>query len=399
MGAETISLAQARRLAIHCAGLHKPWKLSAGKRGAAEVVRKLGYVQIDTISVIERAHNHVLGTRQRGYRSEMIDKLLREREVFEYWAHAAAYLPMEDYRFYLPRMKNFYKWRMEEDFRKENGKLIKEVYQRVAKDGPVMACDFEHNKSERGPWWDWKPAKRALEVLFNTGDLMVSARDKFRRVYDVAERVVPSGVDARAATEEEVGRHFARRALEVHGVATLPEVRKMFNNRGAKQALVEMVEDGDVVAVRVAGDEEDSYVLPERLEEIPARASKRVHLLSPFDNLTIDRDRLARLFDFEYRIECYTPAAKRKYGYFTLPILWNGRLMGRLDPKAERKQKRFLVRNLVLEPKEKALDEFVSALAKALWEFARFNGCEEIVVEKTEPKGLKKALEGVLRRP
>lgn len=395
---QSISRAQARRLAIHCAGLHKPWKLPAGKNGAAEVVRKLGYVQIDTISVIERAHNHVLGTRQPKYRSEMIDTLLREREVFEYWAHAAAYLPMEDYRYYLPRKKNFYKWRTEEDFRKENGKLIKEVYRRVKKEGPVMACDFEHNKSERGPWWDWKPSKRALEVLFNTGDLMVSARDKFRRVYDVAERVVPAGLDTSEPSAEEVGRHFVRRALQVHGVATLPEVRKMFDNRGAKQALAEMVADGEVETVRVAGDEEDSYVLPELLDEIPARVSKRVHLLSPFDNLTIDRDRLTRLFDFEYRIECYTPAAKRKYGYFTLPILWNGRLMGRLDPKAERKKRRFLVRNVVMESKGTASDEFVSALAKALWEFARFNGCEEIVVEKAEPKSLKRVLDREVKR-
>jgi uncharacterized protein YcaQ len=226
---------------------------------------------------------------------------------------------------------------------------------------------------------------------------MVTARDKFRRVYDLAERVVPAGIDTREPGREEVARHFARRALAVHGVATLGEVRKMFDNRGAKDALAELVADGEVMEVRVAGDREVSYALPEVLKSLPARLSSAVHLLSPFDNLTIDRDRLARLFGFDYKIECYTPAAKRRYGYFTLPILWQGKLVGRLDPKAERKQKRLLVRNVVLEPGVKQWDALACGLAKALREFARFNGCEEIVVEKAEPRRFRERTQEALR--
>lgn len=390
---ETLSLAAARRLAVHAQGLGQPWSLSRGKEGAAEVVERLGYVQIDTISVIERAHNHVLGTRVRSYRSAMINELLVGRRVFEYWAHAAAYLPIEDYRYYLPRMRTFYKWKVEDEFRKENKKLIKQVYRRVKKEGPLVAADFEHEEGQRGAWWDWKPAKRALEVLFNTGDLMVTARDKFRRVYDVAERVVPDGIDTSEPSEEEAARHFARRALQGHGIATLAEVRKMFNNRGAKEALCEMRDDGEVVVLRVGGEEERSYALASTLEELPSRLSGGVQLLSPFDNFIIDRDRLIRLFDFDYKIECYTPAPKRKYGYFTLPILWKGKLVGRLDPKADRKTKVFHVRNLVLEPGCKSSEALAAGLKKAIAQFAKFNGSEEVVVEKTEPRGLKRMLE------
>lgn len=395
---ETISRAAARRLAIHCQGLNTRWKLPAGKEGAAQVVDQLGYVQIDTISVIERAHHHVLGTRQRGYHSSMIYELLVDRTVFEYWAHAAAYLPFADFRYYLARMRGYRKAKRAEEFRRAHPRLLNQVLQRIKKEGPLSSSDFEHKSSERGPWWDWKPAKQALEILLDRGELMVTARDNFRRVYDLAERVVPSGIDTREPGPDEVARHFARRALVVHGVATVAEAGKMFGNRGAKTALAEMVIAGEAIEVRVTGDEEVSYALPEVLETVPARLSNGVHLLSPFDNLTIDRDRLERLFGFCYRIECYTPEAKRRYGYFTLPILWKGKLVGRLDPKAERKKKRFLVRKVVLEPSFRSDEAFASGLAKSLAEFAKFNGCNEIRVEKTEPRLFKKVLESALSK-
>ena len=393
---ETLSCAAARRLAIHCQGLNTRWKLAAGKEGAAQVVERLGYVQIDTISVIERAHHHVLGTRHRSYRPSMIDELLVERRVFESWAHAAAYVPFSDFRYYLPRMRSARPSKRSVEFNRAHPRLLNKVYRRVQTEGPLSGSDFEHKRSERGPWWDWKPAKQALEMLLDRGKLMVTARDNFRRVYDLTERVVPSGTDTSEPAKDEVARHFARRALATHGIATVAEVRKMFGNRGAKTALAELVESGEVVVLRVPGEEEKSYALPEMLDQLPARLGSGVLLLSPFDNLTIDRDRLVRLFDFDYKIECYTPAAKRRYGYFTLPILWKGKLVGRLDPKAERKTKRFIVRNVVLEPTCGQQGAVAAGLAKALSEFAKFNGCEEIRVERTEPSGFKAMLERAL---
>jgi hypothetical protein len=393
---ETISRAAARRLAIHRQGLNTRWKLPAGEEGAAQVVDRLGYVQIDTISVIERAHHHVMGTRQGGYQPGMLYELLADRQVFEYWTHAAAYVPFSDYRYYVSRMRSYRDPKRAEEFRKAHPLLLKKVLQRIESEGALSASDFEHKSSDRGPWWDWTPAKRALEFLFDRGELMVTARDNFRRVYDLTERVVPSGIDTREPGQDEVARHFTRRALAVHGVATVAEVRKMFGNRGAKSALAEMVIAGEAIEVRVTGDEEVSYALPEVLATLPGRLSNGVHLLSPFDNLTIDRNRLERLFDFRYRIECYTPQAKRRYGYFTLPILWKGMLVGRLDPKAERRKKLFLVRNLVLEPSFHWDDAFASALAKSLREFATFNGCPELRVEKTAPRSFKNVLKSAL---
>ena len=390
---EPLSLAAARRLSVRCQGLDHHRPVSGSKRGADQVVEKLGYVQIDTIAVIQRAHDHTIWTRQPDFAPEMLGVLLaRDRRVFEYWTHAAAYVPFDDYRYYVPRMKSAHNWPREARFRRENPRVVKEVYERIRHQGAMASSDFEHLEARSGTWWDWKPAKRALEVLFCTGELMVSARRRFQRVYDLAERVIPDGIDTRAPDRNEVARHFARRALSTLGVASLPQVRKLYANAGAPTALAELVDSGEARPVAIAGRKAEYYALARTLDTVPRRLKNHLHLLSPFDNLTIDRDRLLDLFGFHYRIECYTPARKRRYGYFTLPMLWNGAFIGRLDPKAERKSQAFLVRNLVLEPDFKEYDALLPALAGALNRFAAFNGCQSIRVEKTVPRKVKAPL-------
>ena len=174
-------------------------------------------------------------------------------------------------------------------------------------------------------------------------------------------------------------------------------MQKLYANHGAGTALAELVDAGEVSAVKIAGRATTYYALTATLDQIPRRQKNHLHLLSPFDNLTIDRSRLAELFDYHYRIECYTPAAKRLYGYFTLPILWNGRFIGRLDPKAERKTKTFLIRNLAFAAGFAAYDALLPALADAIHRFAAFNGCEGVRVEKTEPRKVRIPLNRALK--
>jgi len=395
----TLSLPAARRLAIRRQVLDHHTPLLPGKKGAAQVVEFLGYVQIDSIAVIERAHDDILWNRQADFAPGILGELLAtDRRVFEYWTHAAAYVPFDDYRYYLPRMAAAHNWRRQALFRKENKKLVREVYERIRHDGAMASADFDYQDAKRGPWWDWKPAKRALEVLFNTGELMVSARRRFQRVYDIAERVVPTHIDTRAPRPEEAARHFARRALSTLGLASLPQIGKLYANDRAPTALAELLDSGEAVAVEVEGRQDAYYALTDILEQAPRRQKNHLHLLSPFDNLTIDRNRLLDLFDFHYRIECYTPAPKRIYGYFTLPILWNGSFIGRLDPKAERRSQTFLVRNLVFEPGFDDYDALLPALATALHRFAAFNNCSTIRIEKSKPDKIKTALNCALKK-
>ncbi|MBA7698532.1 hypothetical protein ES703_107210 [subsurface metagenome] len=191
-----ISSALARRLPLHSQLLDGRTKLPKGKEGIAQAIEKLGYVQIDTIAVINRAHHHTLWTRRPDYSPAMLDELqAKDRRVFEYWGHAASYLPMKDYRYYIPRMRAF-PWgdgwikRMHE----RHKDVMKDVLERITKEGPLGSADFKApDGKKRGAWWDWKPAKTALELLMWRGDLMVTERRNFQRIYDLTERVLPGG--------------------------------------------------------------------------------------------------------------------------------------------------------------------------------------------------------------
>ncbi len=391
MPMSTISPAEARRIVLQAQGLDGGWSLPAGKEGAAEAIERLGYVQIDTIAVIERAHHHVLWTRHPQYAPAMLDELLsRDRRVFEYWTHAASYIPLRDYRYYLPRMRAFAKRPRTRQWRKENRPLMRQVLERIREEGALASADFADPREKRGPWWDWKPAKRALETLFWTGELMISGRRSFQRLYDLTERVLPPEVDATEPRPEEVARYVVRQMLASQGIVTAKEAGWWLKDRKrVAAALAELEESGEVVPVRIEGSESlTQYLRPAVLASRLQRQLDRetVRLLSPFDNLIIDRGRALRFFGFDYRLECYTPAPKRRYGYFTLPILWGDQLVGRLDPKVDRKRKTFYIRNLVLEPQFRELEALAPALARTLREFASFHECEEIVLERATPE-------------
>ncbi|MEL6847360.1 MAG: crosslink repair DNA glycosylase YcaQ family protein [Bacteroidota bacterium] len=391
----SLSKSQARRIILHAQGLLKNPVFAHRKSKTLDIIRHLGYVQIDTISVINRAHHHTLWSRMNTYRMNDLWELMgQDKSIFEYWSHAAAFLPMEDFRFSLVRKQELKSgdraWWYERD-----PKLMKYVMDRIRAEGPLQARDFEHATQKGGVWYEWKPAKIALGQLFMEGDLMIAARKGFQKVFDLTERVVPAHIDTSSPTEKEMGHHLIDRALATQGIMAEREMYYLRKNRKhmVREALIEKVNSGQLKKIKVKGLDETYWIHTDLLERSPKRmGKKRLFILSPFDNFIIQRNRLEQFFDFSYLIECYVPAAKRKFGYFTLPILWGDQLIGRLDAKAERKQKHFVVKHIWLEQATPPVEEWLTAMAENLISFMHFHQCERISIEQTQPGFLKEKL-------
>ena len=382
-----------RRIALAAQGLNTREPFGRGKQATARAVSHLGYVQIDTISVVERAHHHVLRTRVPNYQPNMLNKLLQAGELFEYWYHAAAYLPMHDYRYALPRMRTYRdgtaRW-----MRSRDRKLVAECLARIRDDGPLKSRDFEDPREKAGTWWDWKPAKQALEQAFMQGDLLITNRQGFQKTYDLTERALPDHVDTAVPTEEEFATYLVDTTLRAHGFAHLKSfahLRRGQSVRKAIQAVLDRyVADGEVTYFQTS-DGHRYYARTALLDSrAPAARRDQARILSPFDNAVILRDRLNALFDFDYTIECYVPEAKRQYGYFCLPILVGDQFIGRVDAKAHRKEARLELKHLHLD---RSLDDKdLNALGEALNAFAEFNGCEHISLSKLTPASYRKQL-------
>jgi len=403
MAATRISRTMARRIVLKTHLLDGRTRMPAGKEGVARTIESLGYVQIDTIAVIERAHHVALWTRRPDYEPGMLDGLqAKDRRVFEYWSRALFYLPMSDFRYFLPRMKRFedpYS-RWEKDRLGKYGHMMKPALEALRRSGPASSRELAEKLGTGKTSDDMrKPTKSALELLHLRGEVLVAERKNFHRVYDLTERILPPGIDTSFPTDAEVGRYCILRALGTYGLATEAEIRQ-FSHAAKREsitaALRELVEGGEVVPVGLEGESNsDNYALAGTLLASrglrPARPA--VRLLSPFDSLVIQRDRVKRLFDFDYTLECYIPPARRKVGYFVHPILFGEELVGRLDPKADRKSKTLLVQSLRLEPGFDPGEVFLRALAERVREFARFNACERVKIVKTSPANFKKRLE------
>lgn len=369
-------LAKLRRIALDRQGLLRNESFGRGKRATLRAIEQIGYVQIDTIAVVERAHHHVLWSRVPNYQPGMLERLVRERQVFEYWFHAAAWLPMSEYRFSLPRMREMNgerNWFGDCDVR-----LMRQILSRVEAEGPLRARDFDEDRAGSSGWWDWKPAKRALEQLFMQGELMVSARDGFQKVYDLPERVLPGWVDTRQPSLDEFAAHLIDTTLRAHGFATLVSMTYLRKGQKLREAVKRQLQqriEAGLLICRPLGKFE-IYIDPELLETRAPRSVAQVRILSPFDNLVIQRQRCREIFDFDYQIECYLPQPQRQFGYFCLPILYRDRLVGRLDCKAHRAGARFEVKSAHIEPELD--DDFDELLAAALQSFASFNACDQI---------------------
>ncbi|HUM46370.1 MAG TPA: crosslink repair DNA glycosylase YcaQ family protein [Chitinophagales bacterium] len=393
MKSRKISLAEARALAIQSQWLGGHQQLHT-REDALKTIEHLGYVQIDTLSVVERAHHHVLWSRIPGYKKAWLDELIRGKQLFEYWGHAASFLPMKDYRFSLVRKREYQKGRSH--WFEQDKKVKRHVLSRIKREGPLQSKDFETPDEGKKAWYYWKPAKKALEQLFMEGKLMVNHRQGFQKVYDLAAHVLPAAINTEFPTKMEYAVHLVETAIAAHGILTEKEIYYLRGawNEYISKAVRKLLRAGSIIELKLEGHEQTKFYGAPSITEFTKEsvAPNEVHILSPFDNLLIQRRRMKRLFDFDYVIECYLPEHKRTFGYFTLPILYGDRFIARMDPKADRLNKVFYVRNLAFEENLKVNDEMLNAFAAKLKSFAAFNSCGKIIFEKSNQKKLREQL-------
>lgn len=387
-------LSRLRRLALSSQGLLQTQPFGRGLAGACKAVNHLGYVQIDTISVVERAHHHVLHSRVPKFDPSMMNKMLIEGDIFEYWSHAAAFLPIDDFRFSLP-YKHAIKSGQTHWNKNPDRQLMAELLERIRTEGPLRSRDVETKVSNRAGWWDWKPAKKALEQLFMEGDLMVKDRVGFQKNYDLTERVLPSSTNVTMPSMEEFVTHMVNQQLRCHGVVSLKGLTYLRRNTALRNAVKSLVNErlaqGTLEQIQLSSG--DVYFIETgALERRLPNLSNRLQILSPFDNSVIQRDRLKHLFQYDYQIECYVPEAKRKYGYFSLPLLFRGEFIGRMDCKAHRKIRLLEIKSLHLESNagQQGFDDdrIINAFMEAIDSFRQFQQCDSVSLTAVNPKRL-----------
>ena len=383
MEAITLSKADARKIILHAAGLSEYAQFGIGKEAVYRVIEKLGFVQLDTNYVVERAHHHVMAARIPGYRPEWLQELTDEGRMFEYFASDAGYIPMKDFRYSLTVKDAF--TLQDKTHSNADIKLMQQVLDRVQREGPLMVGDFDDDRIEASSgWWDWRPAKVALERLYLTGKLMITRTKGFKKVYDIPMNLIPDGTDLTVPTAEQYAQYIILSTLSALGIASIKEItwraRRVKGNL-VKQEIELMVAKGQLQAVIVEGVK--SGVLYMRSDqETQFELSGDAFILSPFDVLNVFRHRLRDFFEFEYQIECFVPADKRKYGYFSLPILVGDVFVARMDAKADRKKEVLMINNLHFE--EVALNEFsIEKITGALKTFIHFNQCRDVVFKRS----------------
>ncbi|MCZ7541269.1 MAG: winged helix DNA-binding domain-containing protein [Anaerolineae bacterium] len=410
----TLSLSAARALALHAQGLttangaEPPPTLDA----LCEMVARLVCVQIDTLHVVRRSQYLVLWSRLGAYDPADFDRLIYDpahRRLFEYWYHAASIIPLSEYRYRLETMRHYQNgggWWPQWAGQPENRQVIEEVRARLLAEGALRASDFEHDGPRRDSWWDWKPAKRALEYLYDTGEAMIADRVSFQRIYNLRERVLPGWVDITPPTAEETHRHMLARAVRALGIATAGQIADYaYMKRGdASPALAALRKAGELVevAVETVGGgvadflmHRDDLPLAEQAADgaiIPSRTT----FLSPFDSLMWGKGRDAQLWGFTHVLEAYKRAPQRIWGYFSLPILHRDRLVGRFDPKLDRKTGRLRLEALHLEPGVAPDDALIGDIAATMRDFMAWHGATDLVIERSAPGGWGERLLAVL---
>jgi uncharacterized protein YcaQ len=382
--------AEARRLFLAGQGLTRRPSARLTRAGLRDLVDDLGFVQVDSINTVERAHHMILFARNRSYRPGQLSRLLeRDGDLFENWTHDAAIIPSRFFPFWKPRFARererlrarWRKWR-----RDGFEERLDEVLARVRDGGPVMSRHLGGDrKTQAGGWWDWHPSKTALEYLWRTGELAVARREGFQKVYDLTERVIPARHRAQTPTVETFVDWACRTALERLGFATSGELAAFWGGVGPAEAaawcrdnlgegVLEMAVEGADGRPRAAFARRARL---ESLAELPAPPG-RIRVLSPFDPLLRDRARTERLFGFRYRIEVFVPAAERQYGYYVFPLLEGARLIGRIDMACDRKAGVLRVKGLWLEPGVRFTRRRRDALAAELERLRRFTGAERV---------------------
>ena len=352
---DELTIVEARSLALAAQGFDKPRsKSKSSTADAVQVIKKLGVIQIDSVNVLVRSQELPLFSRLGDHDRNAINKATAQSKIFEYWGHEAALLPVEiqplfRWKMIAARTGKIKHWGLT-SFYADNKAFVKRILKHVEANGPVAARELSTRTTKKSSWWDWDEAKTALEYLFLTGQLMARGRGiDFARIYDLTERVLPSKIlNTPTPTENDARKQLLVRAAKSQGLATLSDLADYYRQKTAvtKPLVSELVEQGELRAVTVDGWQEKAFV--HRNAKLP----KELHataLLSPFDSLVWCRPRNERLFDFHYRIEIYTPKEKRKFGYYVLPFMLNGELVGRVDLKADRANSKLLVQSVHTE--------------------------------------------------
>ncbi|HWV30451.1 MAG TPA: crosslink repair DNA glycosylase YcaQ family protein [Dyadobacter sp.] len=393
----TLSKTQARKIILNAAGLARRAQFGTGIEAVYRLIDHLGFVQLDTNYVVERAHHHVMAARIPDYQTEWLGQLCEDGSIFEYFASDAGYFPMHDFRFSLPVKRAFKTQRPPLTPAETN--LLKQVLDRAEREESLMVGDFENDRVEASSgWWDWRPAKVALERLYLDGELMINRTKGFQKVYVLPVNTVPSETDLTMPDDVEYARFVIRRTLGALGIAYAKEIgwraRRVKGNL-VKKELENMVRSREIRTVTVEDLKGPLYMLPD--QEMYPEISGEVFILSPFDILNVFRHRLKDFFHFDYQIECFVPAPKRQYGYFSLPVLAGETFIARMDAKADRKKKVLIVHNLHFEPVD--LDEaIIEKLTQSLKAFVRFNQCNDIVFKKSNNQAwLEAIIEGLSR--
>lgn len=397
-GRERLSASEARRLALGAQGMNDGRPTGRiTRRHLHRVLDRVGLIQIDSVNVLVRSQELPLFARLGPHPRTLIDDAAARGELFEYGVHEASHVPTAQYHLHRWRMTTPHRWKPLRELMEQRPGFVEDVYRYVADNGPIAAGDLQQRTGPKGSWWDWDDGKVALEALFHEG--RVSARRRpndFARMYDITERVIPPDVLARPALPElEARKELLVLAARYHGVATVADLADYHRQKPAvcEPLVAELVEEGRLLQVAVDGWDRPAYVLPDA--KIPRSVTARA-LLSPFDPIVWRRERAERLFGFHYRIEIYTPKAKRRYGYYVLPFLLGDELVGRVDLKADRAAGALMVQSAWGEPGIAELD-VADELYKELDVMAGWLGLER--VELAGPGDLTPALARVADRP
>jgi uncharacterized protein YcaQ len=396
-------LAALRALALHATRLDTPngHEPPPSPDAIYETVNQLGAVQIDTLQMVARAHYLAIWSRHGNYERALFDRLAfdpADRRLFEGWYHAACYIPTHEYRYQMPRQRQTreggHPWYARWIENPEHQALIEAVRQRIRAEGGLRTGDFSNSQTRRNSWWDWKPAKIALEYLYAYGDLMIAGRPNFQRVYDLTERVLPAWVDTSEPTAEERDRFWVERGAKALGVSLPrnPGDYTWMNLTRSRPIVADLLREGRLVEVQgeTLKGPQTLIVHRDQVEALERAASgeicpRRTTFLNPWDNFWWAQDRDETLWGFEHKIELYVPAPRRIYGYYLMPILHHDRLVGRFDPKLERKSGLLKIRALHLEPGIAPDDELTAAVALAMRDFMNFHAAKELHIEYSNP--------------
>lgn len=401
-----ISLQQARNLHLAAQGLlASPPKPT--RKHLLAAIERMALLQIDTIHVVARSPYLVLHARLGDYPTRWLDEALARADVFETWAHEACFAPTADWPWHRAcnaSVRSHWGLKHAKQTLARDGDKVAALLQHIADTGPVRSADFARPEAGSSPWWGWKDEKRWLEALFANGDLMVARRENFQRVYDLTARVLPAALhDVATPSPTQVRAHMLERSVRALGLAQAAWLHDYFRlkPRFSRAELDAAVASGALLQVEVEGWNTPGYVHPDhaallRRAENGKLSAAHTALLSPFDPVVWDRARALDFLGFDYRLECYTPAPQRRHGYFVLPILCCGALIGRLDAKAHRADGVLEVKSLYSEAPAGWSAEQLQDVAQALWRFARWQGLTHIRLGVSQPARLAAALRRAL---